>query len=104
MDNSGFDINEEMLNTVFAYWTLSELIPQLTYGTPTNAEKSMMEVDESCILYNQLYKSFDFYDNKFPPGYENIPGFNTIIEQIVDRSQYNSPLAEYENRQINRDS
>ena len=54
MDNSGFDINEEMLNTVFAYWT------------PTNAEKSMMEVDESCILYNQLYKSFDFYDNKFP--------------------------------------
>ena len=45
-------------------------------------------------MYNQLYKSFEFYNDKFPEGYNNIPGFEKIIEQIVDNSQDNSPLKE----------
>ena len=85
------DIDEYMLNTVFSYWT------------PTNEEKNMIIVDESCIMYNNLYKSFEFYDNKFPDGYDNIPGFEKIIEQIVDRSQDNSPLQEMMSKQINQD-
>lgn len=85
------DIDEYMLNTVFSYWT------------PTNEEKNMIIVDESCIMYNNLYKSFEFYDNKFPDGYDNIPGFEKIIEQIVDRSQDNSPLQELMSKQINQD-
>ena len=85
------NIDEYMLNTVFSYWT------------PTNEEKNMIIVDESCIMYNNLYKSFVFYDNKFPDGYDNIPGFEKIIEQIVDRSQDNSPLQEMMSKQINQD-
>ena len=80
-----------MLNTAFYYWA------------PTNEEKNMIIVDESCIMYNNLYKSFEFYDNKFPDGYDNIPGFEKIIEQIVDRSQDNSPLQELMSKQINQD-
>lgn len=80
------NIDENMLNTVFSYWT------------PTNEEKNIIIVDESCIMYNQLYKSFEFYNDKFPEGYNNIPGFEKIIEQIVDNSQDNSPLQEIEMR------
>ena len=85
------DIDEYMLITVFSYWT------------PTNEQKDIVVVDEKCIMYNQLYKSFDYYENKFPEGFENIPGFNLIIDKIVDNSQNNSPLQEILSKQINRD-
>ena len=85
------NIDESMLNTAFYYWA------------PTNKEKSIIQLDESCVMYNNLYKSFEFYDKKFPEGHENIPGFEKIIEQIVDNSQDNSPLQEIISRQINRD-
>ena len=54
-------------------------------------------------MYNQLYKSFDYYEDKFPEGFDNIPGFNLIIDEIVDNSQDNSPLKEIMSKQINRD-
>ena len=85
------DIDESMLNSIFAYWA------------PTNEEKEIIIVDENCIMYNNLYKSFEFYDKKFPEGYQNIPGFEKIIEQIVDRAQDNSPLIEIISKQINRE-
>ena len=85
------EIDEYMLNTVFSYWT------------PTNEEKNIIIVDEKCIMYNQLYKSFDYYEDKFPEGFENIPGFNLIIDKMVDNSQNNSPLKEIISKQINRD-
>ena len=80
------NIDENMLNTVFAY------------GTPTNEQKSMIQLDESCVMYNNLYKSFEFYDNKFPEGHENIPGFEKIIDAIVERAKDNSPLIEFKTR------
>ena len=82
------DIDEYMLNTVFSYWT------------PTNQQKDIIIVDERCIMYNQLYKSYDYYDDKFPEGYNNIPGFDLIIDKMVDKSQDNSPLKEIEMRAI----
>ena len=86
------DIDENMLNSVFAYWT------------PTNEEKEVVIIDENCIMYNNIYKSFEFYDKKFSEGYQNILGFEKIIDQIVDKSQDNSPLAEIISRQINRNN
>jgi len=88
---TGLDIDEMMLNTVFAYWA------------PTNEEKNMIQVDERCVMYNSLYKSFEFYDKKFPEGHENIPGFEKIIEKIVERAYDNSPLIEITSRQLNRE-
>ena len=76
------DIHENMLNTVFAYR------PQ------TNEEKEKVIVDYDYLLYNNLYKSFQFYEAKFPAGYENIPGFEQVIETIVENSQDKNPLDE----------
>ena len=83
------EIDEYMLDTVFSYWA------------PTNQQKDIVVVDESCIMYNQLYKSYEFYDDKFPDGFNNIPGFNLIIDKIVDNSQDNSPLKEMKMRAFN---
>ena len=83
------NIDDTMLNTIFAYWT------------PTNEEKNMIQLDESCVMSNNLYKSFKFYDKKFPEGHENIPGFEIIIESIVERAKDKSPLDEYNYIQIN---
>ena len=81
------NIHEDMLNTVFAY------------RAPTNQEKSMIKLDENCVMYNNLYKSFQFYEAKFPAGYENIPGFEQVIEAIVDNSKDKTPLDELLARQ-----
>ena len=80
------DIDDSMLNSVF------------NYKCVLNENKSIIIVDESRLQYNDLYKSYDFYDSKFPEGYENIPGFNQIIDTIVEKSKENSPLIEYEKR------
>ena len=70
----------------------------LNYRVKTNEEKSNIKVDENLIRYNQLYHSYDFYENKFPEGFENIPGFEQIIENIVENSKTNTPLIEYNSR------
>ena len=80
------DIDDSMLNSVF------------NYKRVLNENKSKIIVDESRLQYNDLYKSYEFYDSKFPEGYENIPGFNQIIDTIVEKSKENSPLIEYEKR------
>ena len=76
------NIHEELLDTVFAY------------RAPTNQEKNMIKLDENCVMYNNLYKSFGFYEAKFPAGYDNIPGFEQVIENIVEHSQNKTPLDE----------
>jgi hypothetical protein len=78
------DINEAELETVF------------NYRVYTNNEKSFIELDWSMLLYNHLYSSYEFYENKFSEGYENIPGFVEIIEQIANNNIENSPLNELE--------
>ena len=68
------------------------------YKVKTNEEKSNIKVDENLIRYNQLYHSYDFYEKKFSEGFDNIPGFEQIIESIVENSKSNSPLNEYNSR------
>ena len=77
------NIDDNMLYTVFIYKVL------------TNEEKNFIKVDESLIRYNNIYHSYDFYENKFPDGYENIPSFDKIILNIVENSKNNNPLKEY---------
>ena len=76
------NIHDEMLNSVFAY------------RAPTNEDKDKVIVDYDFLLYNNLYKSFQFYESKFPAGYENIPGFEKVIEIIVENSKDKNPLDE----------
>ena len=50
------------------------------------------EFDIYKLAYNLRYKSIDYWESKFPPGFECIPGFDKIIEKIVDEAL--SPLEE----------
>lgn len=80
------DISEDLLCSAF------------NYKVQTNEEKDNDKFDPSRAQYNNLYKSYEFYEKKFPQGYENIPNFNKIIEYIVENNNDNSPLKEYNNR------
>ena len=50
------------------------------------------ELDVYKIAYNLRYKTTEYWESKFPDGYQNIPGFDKIIEKIKDESL--SPLEE----------
>lgn len=54
------DIDFDMLETVFCY------------VVKTNEQKQYVDIDFSLCMYNQVYKSFEFYEEKFPKGYEKI--------------------------------
>jgi hypothetical protein len=62
----------------------------------------MDNIDWSKLLYNKYYNSFEFCAKKFPNGWQSIPGFDKVIENIA--SQYTSPLQEIEDRQLYADS
>ena len=51
-------------------------------------------LDLDKIKYNAFYRSYEFYESKFPKGYESIPGFDKIIESIVENSKDKTPLDE----------
>ena len=34
------------------------------------------------IQYNNYYQSYEFFENKFPKGYDNIIGFSDVIEDM----------------------
>ena len=53
-------------------------------------------IDWSKLLYNNYYKSFEFHASRFPPGFESIPGFVQIIQEIADNAK--TPLEVYEER------
>ena len=82
---------------------INNLCDVFNYVVITNKEKENDKIDENLIQYNNLYQSHDFYKNKFPDGYENIKGFDLIIDSIVEKSKTNSPLSEYNNRVGNSD-
>ena len=70
------------------------------YRVITNENKPFIKLDYSLVMYNEIYKTYEFYESKFPKGYENITGFNKIIEKIVEQSLENSPMKEYNERLI----
>jgi hypothetical protein len=47
----------------------------------TSAEYNM-SIDISKIQYNNYYQSYEFFESKFPKGYDNIIGFSDIIEDM----------------------
>lgn len=54
------------------------------------------EIDMSKLKYNSFYRSYEFVENKFPKGHESIPGFDKVIQSIVDNleEQKITPLDE----------
>ena len=49
-------------------------------------------VDWSKLEYNSVYKSFDYFRDKFPVGFDYLPGFNDIIQKMADNAK--SPYEE----------
>jgi hypothetical protein len=43
--------------------------------------KQQIEIDIEKIAYNLRYKDTNYWLNKFPPGFENLPGSETIIRK-----------------------
>ena len=41
-----------------------------------------MSIDMNKIQYNNYYQSYEFFESKFPKGYDNIIGFSDIIEEM----------------------
>ena len=50
------------------------------------------ELDVYKIAYNLRYKTTEYWESKFPDGYQNIPGFDKIIEKISEEAL--TPLEE----------
>jgi len=61
-----------------------------------NLPSNNLDIDQ--IKYNAFYKTYEYYEKKFPKGHENIPGFDKIIEKIAENSK--SPLEEILERQL----
>ena len=41
-----------------------------------------MSIDMNKIQYNNYYQSYEFFESKFPKGYDNIIGFSDVIEDM----------------------
>ena len=50
------------------------------------------ELDVYKIAYNLRYKTTEYWESKFPDGFQNIPGFDKIIEKITEEAL--TPLEE----------
>lgn len=55
------------------------------------------DVDWEKVRYNSFYRSNDYFLNKFPPGFENLPGAENILESIAMNAK--SPLEEMRERE-----
>jgi hypothetical protein len=55
-------------------------------------------IDWEKVKYNAFYRSYGFYESKFPKGHESIPGFDKIIQSIVEKAEEQeiTPLKELE--------
>lgn len=82
--------NIEELNDLLSQGILPD---ELNFGI-----KREYELDLNKLKYNAFYRSYEFYESKFPKGYENIIGFDKIIEHITYKAQEKkkSPLQELE--------
>ena len=66
--------------------------PELLYNN-----EIVESIDWSKVKYNAFYKSNAFFESKFPDGFQNISGFDRIIESI--RENVKTPLEEMIERQ-----
>jgi hypothetical protein len=56
-------------------------------------------IDWNRVMYNLRYKQPEFYEEKFPKECIKIPGFDKIVDLIVEKNYNNSPLKEILQRQ-----
>ena len=84
---------------------MNELLSQGLCPDELNFSLQPKELDVSKLKYNAFYRSYEFVENKFPKGYESIPGFDIIIKNIADNLATTTPLEEMlEKSKINDDS
>lgn len=78
--------------------SLDRLIEQLSNGIcPAELNfraDAQEEIDINKIAYNTRYHSFDYFDSKFPNDIKKMPGYDKIVELIVEKNVDNSPLKE----------
>jgi hypothetical protein len=79
---------------------LSEILNDLDNGIlPIELDYNIKEndpIDISKIQYNAFYRNYEFYQNKFPDGLQNLPGFNDYINYVVESKKNITPLEELE--------
>jgi len=54
-------------------------------------------IDWEKVKYNSFYRTTDYFLNKLPTGFENLPGAETILKNMVLNAK--SPLEEMRERQ-----
>ena len=57
------------------------------------------EIDWAKIQYNTFYKTPEYFESKFPSGMLDLPGFDKVIQTMVDNAK--TPLEEMNERQEN---
>jgi hypothetical protein len=62
-------------------------------------EEGVENIDWNRVMYNLTYKQPEFYEQKFPPECNKIPGFDKIVDMIIEKNYNNSPLKEILERQ-----
>ena len=77
---------------------LRELNKQLSRGILPNelmfTVQPQAELDLNKIKYNAFYRSYEFAEDKFPKGYEIIPGFAKVIKLLANDLEQTTPLEE----------
>ena len=58
-------------------------------------------LDLNKVAYNLRYKDTNYWLNKFPQGFENLPGSEKILEAIAEKAL--TPLEELELRNLKID-
>ena len=75
-----------------------QLVQQLNAGIlPDGLNYSLAQSNEFDITelkYNWFYRDYSYFASKFPPGFEKIPGFDNIIENMIQINLNTSPLDE----------
>jgi len=83
------------INKVFEELEMGILPIELTF----NQEMIIDEELIAKIQYNAFYKTFDYWADKFPSGFLNLPGSDKIINHMKDNAI--SPLEELNKRSNN---
>lgn len=66
--------------------------PRFDYSIKPPKDK----VNWSKLQYNNIYKSYDYFDSRFSGDYSHIPGFDLIIQQMAESAL--TPFEEMQQR------
>jgi hypothetical protein len=60
--------------------------------------KAPLQYDPEKLIYNQKYKSFEYFAKKFPPGWQSIPGFDKVIDLCRQNATNMTPEEEMDEK------